>query len=86
MSAQDRRHPFVAQIGNLLYRRMAFGGAYPAAQPFLDGSLTTQVANLRYGRMAFCATGSQPTGSLDCRFFGNRSSSILRDEDEDDYD
>ena len=49
---RNRREPrriLVAQICNLLYRRIAFGQALvrPEAQ---------QITNLRYGRIQFCAT------------------------------
>jgi hypothetical protein len=45
----------VAQIFNLLYRRIAFGKT-PGNMTAAELLHAPQIANLRYGRMQFCAT------------------------------
>src|SRR5258705_8229379 len=45
----------VAQIGNLLYRRIAFCGAVKSAHA-LELSDALPIANRRYGRLQICAT------------------------------
>src|SRR5881394_1156702 len=45
----------VAQIYNLLYRRIAFGQASGPTKTFYRAHLL-RIANPRYGRMEFCAT------------------------------
>ena len=45
----------VAQIFNLPYRRVALGGSFDFPNRFRSVP-APQIANLRYGRMEFCAT------------------------------
>src|SRR5438093_7876484 len=55
----------VAQMFNLLYRRIVFGGAV-ASSKRLGTFHAMRITNPRYGRMQFCATRAGHACSLSC--------------------